>query len=737
MSKSVELNLSNVEAAPAVTPCGHCQAIVPDRSKLDDGGDIYTGYERIDLYPEFPGLLSSAEAGCHLCRLLQREFSDQAYLSMETGNALEVWATPNPSWDQRVKISVKFSFLPFNPVSPADNFHYHLEGSPPQYNGVVTSMRVDYKPVASRLRGKDGAPWNGAEFEFSLFDSPDLLATTFDRRRKVPSASSLSNENVGVMQRWIDDCKHNHNDCLTPPEPWVPTRLLEINYDAREIKLRLVETSSPPIPKETPFVALSHMWGGLYSKPPLRTVGSNYEQLKEKISGEDLPQTFLDSALVCYRLDIRYLWIDSLCIIQDSVEDWRHEAALMHKVYRHAIVTIVATSATSSHDGFLKRNIDTIPAMKIAYSIDHPGRSTVAKKRDSQYMIVCRYENPQENYRMFAVSGSKWNTRGWTMQERSLSTRSIHFCRNRIFYECRSCLRAEDNEPPQESDLINSVLWPRRPGMSFPELYEHWQLFLAEYCQRDLTVPTDKLPAIQSVAAEITAVTGSKYIAHAGMWRHNLRSEILWYPSSFGSIARPRQWRAPSWSWASVEGNVVFWQRSFRNIQGSPPGSLLYRLGQHPFEVLDTDEDYPDPRSEARGYLKVKALAKRISRIQRLGKTPDKRVFFSYDLIGSVWRPDRKGHEEVVFSHGKLDVIDDEKTIQESGDPLMYLHVNGETRATGLILQRDSTCSGAKNTGIERWRRVGIATLFVDRAAPAIIEESFSDGDLPQEIILI
>ncbi|OTB03586.1 hypothetical protein M426DRAFT_12307 [Hypoxylon sp. CI-4A] len=472
------------------------------------------------------------------------------------------------------------------------------------------------------------------------------------------------------------------------------------------------------------------------TRPPLQTINSNYQQMKKLISAKSLPQNFLDAALVCTRLDIRYMWIDSLCIIQDSVADWRHEAAQMHLVYRNAKATIVATSATSSHDGFLQRSIDEVPAIKIAYSVEHPS-SPGMHEQSNQYMIICRGKDREESQRMFAVGGSKWNTRGWTMQERSLSTRNIHFCRNRIFYECRNCLRAEDNEPPQEPDLINSILWPRGKITSFSELYEHWQLFLTEYSQRNLTVPTDKLPAIQSVAAEITAVTGSQYIPYAGMWLNNLRSELLWHTSAFGSIYRPPGWRAPSWSWASVEGNLIFWQRSFRDTKSSPPGSLLQNLDKHSFKVLGIDDVYPDPNFDTRGYLRVEALVRRISRLRRAKDVPNNRAFFPFDISTTFRESDGKGDDEQIFAYGKLDINGDEENIRGEPGSLIYLHVDGDMRATGLILQRVYKEVDSKSIGTEMWKRIGISTLFFDRARPAIKEDAFSSHDLPQTVILV
>lgn len=129
---------------------------------------------------------------------------------------------------------------------------------------------------------------------------------------------------------------------------------------------------------------------------PLRTICNNYRQLTKFIPGGDLPRTFIDAALVCAKLSIRYIWIDSLCIIQVSREDSRHEAAWMHLVYRSALTTIAATPATSCHDGLLKQTADAVPAVKIAYSINHPGQRGADTE---QSMVVCHFENPEDSCR--------------------------------------------------------------------------------------------------------------------------------------------------------------------------------------------------------------------------------------------------------------------------------------------------------------------------------------------------
>ncbi|KAJ8119488.1 hypothetical protein ONZ43_g3566 [Nemania bipapillata] len=365
----------------------------------------------------------------------------------------------------------------------------------------------------------------------------DLNSPRLEWRRKLPSSTTLSDENVVKIRHWIDVCLDTHHECFNAEtaSSWVPSRLLEIDHEDNGLKIRLIESSDHDLQAGAKFAALSHVWGNQTESPPLCLLSSNLYQFKNGIDESELPKNFVDAAHVCVHLGLRYLWIDSLCIIQDSLVDWREQAVLMHLVYRYALVTLVATSATFCNQGFLERSIDSIPAIKIAYSLPITGEQPLSA---AHYMIIYDYDNAQDSYRMFAVNGSKWNTRAWTMQERSLSTRMVHFCQNKIFFECRSCLQSEENEPTQESDTINSTLWPRGASVSFDELYEHWQLFVCEYSSRNLTVSTDKLPAIQSVAEEMAAVTGREYIRFAGMWKANLQDELLWCVS-FGTLGSP------------------------------------------------------------------------------------------------------------------------------------------------------------------------------------------------------
>ncbi|RYC59689.1 hypothetical protein CHU98_g6520 [Xylaria longipes] len=705
-------------------PCPACRAIIPNRRQLKNrpNSTLETLFERVDFYPTYPAVASSAQAGCNLCVLMWRRLTSippEARELIKDGNGKFVWVSSeqrtrqlDASWDRKVKIQVGFDFLPYGTVSPSGSIRDEEARSPQdghQYGCAVISMSVRCRPVSGALRFVDGDPWGRETLEFSVFDS-------IEWRRKLPSSVTLSDENVTKIKHWIDTCLGNHSECANARTAtyWIPRRLLEIGDGDHGLDMRLIESSEKELRVGTKFAALSHVWGDISVSPPLRVLSSNYGRLKNGIREFELPKNFADAA-------------------HDSLDDWREQAILMHLVYSHALITIVATSAISCHEGFLARNIDSIHSAKVAYSLPGAGEQPGS---DDGYMIIYDYDNPHDIWRMFAINGSKWNTRAWTMQERSLSTRLVHFCRNKIFFECRGCLQSEENEPVQEYDTINSTLWPRNTSTSYKELRQHWQLFVGEYTSRNLTVSTDRLPAIQSVAEEMAAVTGQKYIRFSGMWQSNLRHELLWYVS-FGKAKRPDAWRAPSWSWAAVEGQISLWQRDFRNSQQSLPNSLLSCLSRHTFQVLEVDQEYPNLRSTNPGFLRVKSLMKRFSRLQKQNGSGQGGSFFPYDLIiDEVCSKNEPGSCMKVFAYGRLDIEDftDSDISPTTPGMFLYLHVNNDTRATGLILRAKAYDDAGSH---HAWTRIGIATLFLDRSEMPILNDAFRRDHTPQVAVLI
>jgi hypothetical protein len=219
----------------------------------------------------------------------------------------------------------------------------------------VSSLGVDYEPLtsfASKI-GNTTAGEIGKFILFKIFDShgmvdwlqsrplidwkSDLRRNDEALRQRLPSLQRFSFDNIDMMSNWITNCKTNHPQCKVGTISWCPSRLLDVGTSHEPPYIRLIETGGVKVPLR--YVALSHMWGKLV---PLRALKANYTDLKSKLSWLKLSKNFREAVVVTRASGLRYLWIDSLCIIQDDPEDWRREARSMFQVYSSAEVTVVA-----------------------------------------------------------------------------------------------------------------------------------------------------------------------------------------------------------------------------------------------------------------------------------------------------------------------------------------------------------------------------------------------------------
>lgn len=228
-----------------------------------------------------------------------------------------------------------------------------------------------------------------------------------------------SDSHIKILDKWIHNCNTAHN-CYPSKDTFLPTRVLDVvDKDATFVRLTC-DIGNQTRPGR--YIALSHRWG---SDETLRTTQENKERFQDRINIFDLPKTFRDAVYVTRKLGIQYLWIDSLCIVQDDAEDWDTESKLMEQVFSSAYVTIAASCASGTDDGFLK---------------SRPPRQCVTLKKDNgaEYYICDTIDN-------FAgdVDQGELNKRGWVLQERALSRRTIYFTEKQSYWECGGGVRCE------------------------------------------------------------------------------------------------------------------------------------------------------------------------------------------------------------------------------------------------------------------------------------------------------
>lgn len=221
------------------------------------------------------------------------------------------------------------------------------------------------------------------------------------------------------MERWIDTCD-THDQCKQPDDQVydLPSRLLDLSNFTKERKIRVVETKGF-VPKEISYIALSHRWGPR-DKPPLCSTKNNIDNHKKGIPLENLPKNFLDAALVCVKLDIEYLWIDCLCIIQGPGGDFDAEMEKIETTYANSDCVIAACSADGAYDGFLK---DRKPIKYVRLP---------AQNESTPELFMC--ENLDNFQRDVMQSGL--NQRGWVFQEHALARRTLFFTDRQVYFEC-------------------------------------------------------------------------------------------------------------------------------------------------------------------------------------------------------------------------------------------------------------------------------------------------------------
>jgi hypothetical protein len=256
------------------------------------------------------------------------------------------------------------------------------------------------------------------------------------------------------------------------------------------------------------YLALSHIWG---KSQFTKLTASNFQDLQESISPSDLSQTFHDAIIVARRLGVRYLWIDSLCIVQDSPEDWQIESSMMNLVYKNSLCTLAASEATEPHHGLFKnRDTSSLSPFKIFFTPEDQSKS-----------YYCFYDWWPD-----VCDTKPLSQRGWVVQERLLSPRTIHFA-TPVFWECRELIACETypNGLDRRRMTATEKIWSTIP-IAPQHTLKWWNDVVNTFQTGALTRPEDKLVAISGVAKALQPVFQDEYLA--GIWRKQLLPGLLW-----------------------------------------------------------------------------------------------------------------------------------------------------------------------------------------------------------------
>lgn len=413
----------------------------------------------------------------------------------------------------------------------------------------------------------------------------------------------------------LSKCRRTHTDCcpLYGPnraqKPRPPTRLLDVASAATLGIIQLVNSASIATEDAIDYAIFSYCWGG---PQPLTLNRNTEEMLSRGISVAQLGKTVQDAVQVSNKLGIRYLWIDALCILQDNSDDKDREIANMASYYQGGVLAICAASAKSYAEGFLSSSEPN------AYSIGpfglefKEGQRIVSKdpftpwsQMDEAEIRKVAAESTVNHVQPFKMQDDSIvepiTLHAWTFQEAILSTRLLIFSSQQIYWCCQqSYVGCGGVQSFEKTEVIHpdcpgeqgkvcvcgvSLVRHTTPLDPVPRIFTlrthnrtstdaQWDMVVTKFSGRARTVESDKLIAFAAAAEYFETLFGARgpHIQYAaGLWfsRENPFSfvrQLVWSSQSPATVRRPGCFRAPSWSWASIDGQIKPFDRNQMHI---------------------------------------------------------------------------------------------------------------------------------------------------------------------------
>jgi hypothetical protein len=609
--------------------CLNCESLVEKSPLLSGGSWIFTRPIQVHPFHDYSRLIESAQT-CHLCNLLYKSITEVEELTSTTKQVVQMAPDNSKHLDDVAKLSsTDETAKPTKCLSTASSSDATRKpesiDTTSRLQVVVRARKSLFETALSlQISGNNNLKsvpvcitirtgmFGRTKCRFHAYFDADIAS----QHKCSDSSTTKSHEHLMQAKEWISKCASDHPLCenvFVPKESkvYLPKRLLNVNTSYGDTVVSLISTKDLKPYCNIDYFALSHCWG---EKMSIKLTSQNADEIKN-MKLEDLPTTFQDAVSITRSMGIPFLWIDSLCILQDDETEWETQSATMGLVYANAKCVLSASASKDSTGGcFSSREL-----FRSNCSLGTLGTvSIIAESGDQNLQIPKLFDEK--------VDDAILSTRAWTFQERYLAVRLLHFSSGTVLFECNTMIASEYNPSGQIYPLRASVrsdgllhspadcevtrrsvpkyitvrnhngftskqrrqkirkLNPKytaqlekvkllskasaRLGMrgSFDllwrfcgtqlrervEFHHSWYDMVEQYSTRYLTKGQDKLKAITGIAYFIQSNTGFKYAA--GLWQEALPFNLLWVLSGKAQSrpARP----LPTWSWASVDGRI-------------------------------------------------------------------------------------------------------------------------------------------------------------------------------------
>ncbi|CAM1507525.1 Fc.00g071660.m01.CDS01 [Cosmosporella sp. VM-42] len=400
----------------------------------------------------------------------------------------------------------------------------------------------------------------------------------------------------GKIKGWIKTCKENHPICADADATIakvrnVPKRVIHVGPASND-DIRVFEHDDSKNRIDEPYIALSHCWG---KSQHLVSEQATLDTWKKNIPFDKLPPTFQDAVTITRRLGIQYVWIDSLCIVQNDKKDWEIEASKMASIYDGAELVLAATGSIDGDGGCL---FSRQPYVSVTGTSPNGSPFAVYARSASEHSMFGWSASPELAKRSWnPISGVQGGeaellkfpllSRAWCFQERLLATRILHFTKTEAVFDCLTSMECECGAltghkedplvPPRRIiktghkyvEGTGSYATPRSKSVplaegrrEFSEHHELWRDLVVNYSQKSISHKTDGLPAMAGLATKWSNELTGRYLA--GLWEKDLLDGLRWRPDENDSGKEP-QYIAPSWSWLSAHRGVTWGLETFAN----------------------------------------------------------------------------------------------------------------------------------------------------------------------------
>lgn len=470
-----------------------------------------------------------------------------------------------------------------------------------------------------------------------------------------------------IIKSWLKTCTKTHTSCNTATSArQLPTRLISIAGEKPRL-LITADLDADLVPLH--YATLSYCWGqGDFLKLKLE----NLELFKKGIPADRIPKTFQDSFEIMKALKIELIWIDALCIIQDDPLDWERESLLMQLVYGGSYINIAASSAKNVNGGcFLDQ-----PYHSNGVYANVMAHGTQRTKLFHDWNLETR---PYE----LSVLNSHLMTRGWALQEKILPARTLHFGDRGASWECKNNFITESlpGKPASLTGRNGFLVCGYKKNIN-----DSWGGIVSRFSKSNLTIRSDKLPALSGIAAALQNETGSKYLA--GMWQRNFEVQLYWCIDQERPEERQERrnsnWIAPSWSWLSMDVRV----HSYSNVTGDLTQCEPYTH----FLKADMTFAGPEPFGKiSSGVLYMGCSCIVPGRLHEPGFANSKNIPWEHESVSLAF-----GEKEQII-RVEIDCSEDGCS---GGDDLVYLFplfkdtIHSRPKIFGLVIRKTSGSAG-------------------------------------------